>query len=341
MVVLDDADVEAAAEASLAASFLCAGQSCTAGERFLVHEAVHDDFVAAVGAAVARSVPPRRPVRRRHDDGAAQQRADRGEDGPTRRRRGRSEAPRRHRRRRAPGFPTDLYWEPTVLAGVDGGDGRRARGDVRSRRSHHAHLERRGALAIANASPYGLLSAVWTRDLARGLRFAEAVDAGWVNINESTNYWESHLPFGGRAGTSSGTGRVRRQLRARGLHRAEDRRHDPRRLESGRGRRDLLLPHLKRVRRAGRESRGRARRRCGIDAKVTPGGRASSTSSRTDARVLEARDRALPRGRRDRRSPRRLVVLVAPLPLAVSLLPGGLTLVRLAGRSAPVLPLPA
>ena len=32
-------------EASLAASFLCAGQSCTAGERFLVHEAVHDEFV--------------------------------------------------------------------------------------------------------------------------------------------------------------------------------------------------------------------------------------------------------------------------------------------------------
>ena len=64
------------------------------------------------------------------------------------------------------------------------------------------------ALQIANASPYGLLTAVWTRDLARGLRFAEAVDAGWVNINESTNYWESHLPFGGRAGKSSGVGRV-------------------------------------------------------------------------------------------------------------------------------------
>jgi acyl-CoA reductase-like NAD-dependent aldehyde dehydrogenase len=29
-----------------------------------------------------------------------------------------------------------------------------------------------------------------------------------VNVNESTNYWESHLPFGGRAGKSSGVGRV-------------------------------------------------------------------------------------------------------------------------------------
>ena len=35
-----------------------------------------------------------------------------------------------------------------------------------------------------------------------------AADAGWVNVNEGTNYWESHLPFGGRAGSQSGVGRV-------------------------------------------------------------------------------------------------------------------------------------
>jgi acyl-CoA reductase-like NAD-dependent aldehyde dehydrogenase len=64
------------------------------------------------------------------------------------------------------------------------------------------------ALAIANSSPYGLLAAVFTRDLRRGLRFAESVRAGWVNVNESSNYWESHLPFGGRSGSSSGVGRV-------------------------------------------------------------------------------------------------------------------------------------
>ena len=64
------------------------------------------------------------------------------------------------------------------------------------------------ALQIVNSSPYGLLTAVWTRDLARALRYAEAVRAGWVNVNESTNYWESHLPFGGRAGAQSGIGRV-------------------------------------------------------------------------------------------------------------------------------------
>ncbi len=52
------------------------------------------------------------------------------------------------------------------------------------------------------------MTAVFTRDLGRGLRFAESVRAGWVNVNEGTNYWESHLPFGGRAGSQSGVGRV-------------------------------------------------------------------------------------------------------------------------------------
>ena len=64
------------------------------------------------------------------------------------------------------------------------------------------------AIAIVNGSPYGLLSAIYTADLRVGLRFAESVRTGWVNINEGTNYWESHLPFGGRAGSQSGLGRV-------------------------------------------------------------------------------------------------------------------------------------
>ena len=56
LVVLDDADVGAAADAAITACFLCAGQSCTAGERLLVHEAVRKDFVAALAErALAQS----------------------------------------------------------------------------------------------------------------------------------------------------------------------------------------------------------------------------------------------------------------------------------------------
>src|SRR5947208_11042709 len=45
VVVMDDANLEAAVDATLTACYLCAGQSCTAGERVLVHRAVRDEFV--------------------------------------------------------------------------------------------------------------------------------------------------------------------------------------------------------------------------------------------------------------------------------------------------------
>ena len=64
------------------------------------------------------------------------------------------------------------------------------------------------AIDLTNASPYGLLAAIFTANLQDGLEFADRVHTGWVNINESSNYWEAHLPFGGRAGTDSGIGRV-------------------------------------------------------------------------------------------------------------------------------------
>ena len=64
------------------------------------------------------------------------------------------------------------------------------------------------ALALTNASPFGLTAAVFSEDLERAIAFAEAARAGWVNINASTNLWESHLPFGGRSGSVSGRGRV-------------------------------------------------------------------------------------------------------------------------------------
>src|SRR5579862_5555656 len=56
MVVLADADLELAAEAALEAAYLCAGQSCTAGERFLVEAGIRAPFVDAVVAATKKSV---------------------------------------------------------------------------------------------------------------------------------------------------------------------------------------------------------------------------------------------------------------------------------------------
>jgi succinate-semialdehyde dehydrogenase/glutarate-semialdehyde dehydrogenase len=208
MVVLDDADVERAAEASLVASFLCAGQSCTAGERFLVHEAVRDEFVEKLAAATEREIRlgdpldpettmgplNNEPTAAKMDEHVADA-VERGAKVVT-------------GGERADGFPTGLYWQATVLDDVTE-EMEVAReetfGPVIPISTISSDEE---ALQIVNSSQYGLLTAVWTRDLGRGLRFAEAAHAGWVNVNESTNYWESHLPFGGRAGKSSGIGRV-------------------------------------------------------------------------------------------------------------------------------------
>ncbi len=208
MVVLDDADLDGAAEASLAASFLCAGQSCTAGELFLVHESVHDDFVERLRAATERSVRLGDPFAEETTMGPLN-----NESTAAKMDEHVADALERGAQivtggARAAGFPTDLYWQPTVLTDVT------EEMDVAREETFGPVVpvtkirSDEDALRIANSSPYGLLTAVWTRDLARGLRFAEAVDAGWVNVNESTNYWESHLPFGGRAGKSSGVGRV-------------------------------------------------------------------------------------------------------------------------------------
>jgi len=208
MVILEDADLDAAVEGSLAAAFLCAGQSCTAGERFLVHEAVHDAFVEKLKAATARSILLGDPY-------AADTTMGPLNNEPTARKMDRHVADAvEHGAKlilggaRASGFPTDLYYQATVLDRVtDEMEVAREEtfGPIIPISTIRSEAE---ALQIINSSPYGLLAAVWTRDLARGLRFAEAARAGWVNINESSNYWESHLPFGGRAGSQSGIGRV-------------------------------------------------------------------------------------------------------------------------------------
>jgi acyl-CoA reductase-like NAD-dependent aldehyde dehydrogenase len=64
------------------------------------------------------------------------------------------------------------------------------------------------ALAVASANRYGLVSSVFTQDLDRAFRFIDAMPTGIVNINDTSNYWELHIPFGGISGKDSGIGRL-------------------------------------------------------------------------------------------------------------------------------------
>jgi acyl-CoA reductase-like NAD-dependent aldehyde dehydrogenase len=208
LVVLDGADVDAAAEAAISACFLCAGQSCTAGERLLVQEAVRDEFVEKLAGKVAGAVRlgdpfatettmgplNNEPVAAKMDAhvGDAVERGARVVTGGA----------------RESAFPTPLYWQATVLDGVSP-DAEAAREETFGPIAPVVPVTSIDqAIELTNASPYGLLAAIFTGDVMEGLRFADATRTGLVNINETTNYWENHLPFGGRAGSDSGTGRV-------------------------------------------------------------------------------------------------------------------------------------
>jgi succinate-semialdehyde dehydrogenase/glutarate-semialdehyde dehydrogenase len=208
LVVLDDADLDAAVEATLAAAFLCAGQSCTAGERFLVHEDIHDEFLDKLIAATSKEIRLGDPFTDEttmgplNNEGTAAKMDAHVADALERK------AELVSGGVRATGFPTNLYYEATVLDRVTD-EMEVAREETFGPVVPISTIRREeDALAVIDSSPYGLLAAVFTKDLRRGLRFAEAARAGWVNVNESTNYWESHLPFGGRAGSQSGVGRV-------------------------------------------------------------------------------------------------------------------------------------
>ena len=207
IVIFDDADLGRAAEGTITGCFLCAGQSCTAGERILVQHGIQDAFLAQLTAAMTaiRLGDP-------FDDGTTM--------GPLNNE-GVAQKMDEHVRdavdggaivvqggRRADGYPTRLYYEATVLRNVSPA--------MRVSREETfgpiapliPFADETEAIAIANDSPYGLLGSVYTRDIDRALRFAQRLETGWVNVNESSNYWEAHIPFGGRAGKESGIGRV-------------------------------------------------------------------------------------------------------------------------------------
>ncbi len=61
------------------------------------------------------------------------------------------------------------------------------------------------AMSAANGTPYGLSSALYTRDARAMLRFKEEISAGMTSINNSTTGAEAHLPFGGNGWSGNGT----------------------------------------------------------------------------------------------------------------------------------------
>jgi acyl-CoA reductase-like NAD-dependent aldehyde dehydrogenase len=207
-IVLDDADLDLVIPALVTSSFYCAGQMCTAAERVLVQDGIYDELAARLAATVTNDIvlghtlEPDTVIGPLNNAKVAakmdQHVADAVAKGATVLTGG----------SRGEGFPTDLYWQPTVLTDINDTmlvTQEETFGPI-------APLERitdeQHALRIMNQSSYGLACAIFTRDVGRGLVFAERAPAGTVIINEYSAYLETHVPFGGAAGKSSGFGRA-------------------------------------------------------------------------------------------------------------------------------------
>lgn len=206
-IVLEDADLEAAARAAAFGCYFNAGQVCCATERIVVDRRVHDDFLdlmlqetkrvrvghpleADVTMGPMNNLPVVEKTERHLAD--ARQKGARILSGG----------------KRLAAQPTPLYFEPTVVDRVTPEmllNQEETFGPVAPVITVEDYDQ---AIAIANGTGYGLQMAVFTRDLSKAFYFAERLRAGNVVINDTTNYWETHEPFGGGGGTRSGYGRL-------------------------------------------------------------------------------------------------------------------------------------
>lgn len=198
-VVLDDADLEAAASAGAFASFQFQGQVCFATGRHIVHRSVAGDYVALLAEKAAR-LRLGDPFREEVDlgpivnlkqlervDGIVRRSLDGGA------------------RLVVGGTHDGLFYRPTVLADVTTNlpawtD--EIFGPVAPVVVFDTDEE---ALALANDSEYGLTGAVYTRSISRGLALAQRFRSGMVHVNDQTVNDEATIPFGGMGASGNGS----------------------------------------------------------------------------------------------------------------------------------------
>jgi benzaldehyde dehydrogenase (NAD) len=198
-VVLEDADLDAAASAGAYASFQFQGQVCFAAGRHIVHRSVAADYIDAL-VEKARRLRLGDPYREDVDlgpivnekqlarvDGIVRRSVDGGA------------------RLAVGGTHEGLFYQPTVLADVT----RELPawtdeifGPVAPVVTFDTDEE---ALALANDTDYGLTGAVYSRSISRGLALAQRIRSGMVHVNDQTVNDEATIPFGGMGISGNGS----------------------------------------------------------------------------------------------------------------------------------------
>jgi betaine-aldehyde dehydrogenase len=184
VVVFDDADIAAAAEGIGGAGYFNAGQDCTAATRVLVHESVHDDFVAALSEWARVNATTGAP-----DSGSyfgpvnnanqLQRVSDIIGALP-----GNAKIELGGNRQGSSGY----FYEATIVSGLEQTDDAIQNEIFGPVITVQKFTDEKTALEWANGVQYGLSSSVWTKDHARAMRFAKHLDFGCVWIN-------THIPL--------------------------------------------------------------------------------------------------------------------------------------------------
>ena len=191
LIVLDDADIDAAVDATVFGAFANSGQICMSTERVIVHEKVADEFASKLAKRVA-ALPSGDPRKGDFVLGAVV------------------------------GKPTvdrvlKLVQEASakgakVLCGGES-DGTIMKGIVVDKVTPDMSLFREEsfgpqvsitrvksaeeAVKLANDTEYGLSASLFTRDIARGIELAKQIESGICHINGPTVHDEAQMPFGG------------------------------------------------------------------------------------------------------------------------------------------------
>jgi len=208
-VVMPSADLDAAVRTAVQARVINNGQSCIAAKRFIVHEAVYDEFVERYVAAMAalRVGDPLDPATQ---VGPLATRAIR--DGVEQQVRETVAAGAKVRLGAAPLDRPGFYYAPTVLTDIPEGTPARDDEIFGPVASIFRVRDLDEAIRLANASPFGLGSSAWTRDPEEQRRFIDELEAGLTFVNAMVAS-DPRLPFGGVKASGYGRELAREGIR--------------------------------------------------------------------------------------------------------------------------------
>jgi alpha-ketoglutaric semialdehyde dehydrogenase len=214
MVVTPSAELDLAVEAALFAGFGTAGQRCTSLGTVIVHESIHDDFLARFDKAARAAVAgdPAGDVvfgpmldakfAARFEEYLGWIQPHHTVLGSTATGRITAEHPR-------DGFVGDaeagLFYHPVIVDGVREDDEIFLTETFGPLVGVTTYRDLDEAVRLANLPGYGLSSSIYTGDPAEAFAFRRGISAGMVSVNNSTSGAEAHLPFGGNGKSGNGS----------------------------------------------------------------------------------------------------------------------------------------